>query len=186
MAAGKYISVSSQAATERADLAIARKGLDVHEAAEHEELAAIYVKRGLDGALAKEVANQLMAHDALGAHARDELGISEILKARPLQAAVISAASFMIGAAMPLLTAVAVSKADLIPLVAGPSLVFLMLLGGLAARIGGTSVITGAVRVLFWGALAMGLTAGISMLFGTPGCRSAWNSFQSRLTRPDE
>jgi VIT1/CCC1 family predicted Fe2+/Mn2+ transporter len=169
MAAGEYVSVSSQSDTEQADLAIERQGLATDEEAERAELAEIYVNRGLDSELAKEVAKQLMIHDALGAHARDELGISEILSARPLQAALASAASFTVGAAMPLLTAVLAPERDLILFVAGTSLVFLALLGGLAARAGGASVTVGATRVLFWGALAMGLTAGVGILFQAPG-----------------
>lgn len=166
MAAGEYVSVSSQSDTEQADLAIEREGLASDEEAEREELAEIYVERGLDSALAKEVANQLMAHDALGAHARDELGISEILRARPLQAALASAGAFAVGAAMPLLTAVLAGETGLIPLVAGTSLAFLALLGAAAARVGGASMMIGALRVLFWGALAMALTAGVGALFG--------------------
>jgi VIT1/CCC1 family predicted Fe2+/Mn2+ transporter len=166
MATGEYVSVSSQSDTERADLALERKGLDADDAGEREELAQIYIERGLDPELAKKVAIQLMARDALGAHARDELGISTILSARPLQAAVASAASFTAGAALPLMSAVAAPEADLIPLVAGISLAFLAVLGGLAARTGGASVGRGGVRVRFWGALAMGLTAGAGALFG--------------------
>ncbi len=166
MAAGEYVSVSSQSDTEQADLAIEREGLASDEEAEREELAEIYVERGLDAALAKEVANQLMAHDALGAHARDELGISEILRARPLQAALASAGAFGVGAAMPLLTAVLAGETELMPLVAGTSLAFLALLGAAAARVGGASMTIGALRVLFWGALAMALTAGVGALFG--------------------
>lgn len=168
MAAGEYVSVSSQADTEQTDLALERKGLEVDEEAERRELAEIYVQRGLNAELAKEVANQLMAHDALGAHARDELGINEILRARPLQAALASAASFIAGATMPLLTAVVASQTDLIPFVATASLAFLALLGALAARAGGARLIKGAVRVLFWGALAMALTASVGALIGTP------------------
>jgi len=123
--------------------------------------------RGLEPALAKQVAEQLMAHDALGAHARDELGISETLSARPIQAAFTSAASFAVGAAMPLLPVALVSESSLIPVVSGTSLAFLAILGGLAARVGGASVTIGAVRVMFWGALAMALTAGVGKLFGT-------------------
>jgi len=167
MAAGEYVSVSSQADTEQADLVLEREGIEADEEAEREELAAIYVERGLDAKLAKEVAKQLMAHDALGAHARDELGISETLSARPLQAAVASAASFTVGAAIPLLTAVVSPESELILLVTGISLAFLAILGGLAARVGGASVAIGAVRVLFWGALAMALTAGVGAWFGT-------------------
>jgi len=167
MAAGEYVSVHSQADTERADIERERKELKADDAGERKELAAIYVGRGLDAALAKQVADQLMAHDALGAHARDELGISETLSARPLQAALASATSFAAGAAMPLLVAALAPQASLIAIVSGTSLVFLALLGGLAARAGGASVRTGAVRVTFWGALAMGLTAGVGALFGT-------------------
>lgn len=167
MAAGEYVSVSSQADTERADLEIERKALGEHELAEHEELAEIYVKRGLDAALAKEVANQLMAYDALGAHARDELGITETLKARPLQAALASAASFTIGAAMPLFTAALAPKAGLISSVVAASLVFLAVLGALSARTGGASMTIGLIRVLFWGALAMSVTSAVGALFGT-------------------
>jgi VIT1/CCC1 family predicted Fe2+/Mn2+ transporter len=167
MAAGEFVSVSSQADTERADLAIERKGIETDEEAERDELAAIYVGRGLNPALATEVANELMAHDALGAHARDELGISETLGARPLQAAAASGASFTVGATMPLMTAVVAPETDLILFVTAASLAFLAILGGLAARVGGASVLMGAVRVLFWGALAMGLTAGVGAWFGT-------------------
>jgi VIT1/CCC1 family predicted Fe2+/Mn2+ transporter len=134
---------------------------------ELKELAAIYVSRGLAPALAKQVAIQLMAHDALGAHARDELGISAALQARPMQAALASAASFAVGAALPLAVTAIVPDAGLIPLVSGTSLLFLALLGGLAAHAGGASMTTGAIRVTFWGALAMGLTAGVGALFGT-------------------
>jgi vacuolar iron transporter family protein len=166
MAAGEYVSVQSQADTEQADLAIERAELKADEKGEHKELMAIYVARGLEPALAKQVAQQLMAHDALGAHARDELGISETLRARPIQAALASAGSFAVGAAMPLLVT-AMVPAGLIPLVSGTSLLFLALLGGLAARAGGAGVMVGAIRVTFWGALAMGLTAGVGALFGT-------------------
>jgi vacuolar iron transporter family protein len=167
MAAGEYVSVHSQADTERADIERERKELKADDAGERKELAAIYVGRGLDPALAKQVADQLMAHDALGAHARDELGISATLSARPMQAALASAASFAAGAALPLLVAAWAPHASLIALVSGTSLVFLALLGGLAARAGGASVSAGAMRVTFWGALAMGLTAGVGALFGT-------------------
>jgi len=167
MAAGEYVSVHSQADTEQADLATERTELRLDNPGEHKELTAIYVDRGLDPSLAKQVADQLMAHDALGAHARDELGISETLSARPIQAALASAGSFAVGAAMPLLTATIVSEANLIPVVSGTSLVFLALLGGLAARVGGARVTVGAMRVALWGALAMGLTAGVGALFGT-------------------
>jgi VIT1/CCC1 family predicted Fe2+/Mn2+ transporter len=167
MAAGEYVSVHSQADTEQADLALERTEIKADNAGEHKELTAIYVARGLDPALAKQVAEQLMAHDAVGAHARDELGISESLTARPIQAALASAASFAVGAAMPILTAVIVPEASLIPFVAGTSLVFLALLGGLAARVGGARIMLGALRVTVWGALAMGVTAGIGAFFGT-------------------
>ena len=166
MAAGEYVSVYSQADTEQADLERERKELQSDDQGERHELAAIYVGRGLDPALAKQVADQLMAHDALGAHARDELGITETLSARPLQAAFASAGSFSVGAAMPLLVTVIAPNSSLIPLVAGTSLVFLALLGALAARAGGAGVAVGAMRVTFWGALAMGLTAGVGALFG--------------------
>jgi len=167
MAAGEYVSVHSQADTEQADLERERQELKTNDPGEHRELAAIYVKRGLDPALAKQVADQLMAHDALGAHARDELGISEALTARPIQAALSSATSFSFGAAMPLLVTVFAPEAGLIPLVSASSLIFLALLGGVAARAGGSRVALGALRVTFWGALAMGVTAGIGALFGT-------------------
>ena len=167
MAAGEYVSVHSQADTEKADLKLERAELKADDKGEHKELEAIYVARGLDPALAKQVAQQLMAHDAIGAHARDELGISEALRARPIQAALASAGSFAVGAVMPLLVTTVASPARVIPLVAGTSLVFLALLGGLAARAGGAGVMGGAVRVTFWGALAMAVTAGVGSLFGT-------------------
>ena len=167
MAAGEYVSVHSQADTEKADIELERKELKTDNAGEHKELAAIYVGRGLDPALAKQVANQLMAHDALGAHVRDELGITKALSARPIQAAFSSAASFAIGAAMPLLITLLAPAASLIPLVSGTSLVFLAVLGGVAAHAGGASLTAGAMRVTFWSALAMGLTAGVGALFGT-------------------
>jgi VIT1/CCC1 family predicted Fe2+/Mn2+ transporter len=166
MAAGEYVSVSSQADTERADLDRERKELATDNENEHAELAEIYVQRGLDPALAKEVAAQLMAHDALGAHGRDELGISEIVNARPVQAALASAATFAVGAALPLLAVLFTPAAYLIAVVAGASLLFLGTLGGLAAFVGGANAIKGAWRVTFWGALAMGLTAGVGRLFG--------------------
>ena len=166
MAAGEYVSVSSQADTERADVALERKGLSANKKYEIEELAGIYVGRGIDPSLAKEVARQLMAHDAIGAHARDELGISVILTARPIQAALTSASSFAVGAVMPLLTVFIVPATSLIPFVAGVSLLFLAILGGLAARTGGASAKKGALRVTFWGALAMAVTAGVGALFG--------------------
>jgi VIT1/CCC1 family predicted Fe2+/Mn2+ transporter len=191
MAAGEYISVHSQADTERADLDLERRELKADDRGEHAELAAIYVERGLDPALAKQVANQLMAHDALGAHARDELGISEPMKARPIQAAFASACSFSVGAGLPLLVtiltpqlqgvlasvgrfAAAEGIAPFLTLegsfliaVSGASLLFLALLGALAARAGGAPMWPGALRVTFWGALAMGVTAGVGALFGT-------------------
>jgi VIT1/CCC1 family predicted Fe2+/Mn2+ transporter len=167
MAAGEYVSVHSQADTEQADLARERKELKTMDKAEHQELADIYVKRGLDAALAKQVADQLMAHDALGAHARDELGISAASTPRPIQAAAASAASFAVGAAMPLLVAVFSPDSGLVPFVGGTSLAFLALLGAIAASAGGASVAKGAVRVTFWGALAMAVTAGIGALSGT-------------------
>ena len=167
MAAGEYVSVRSQADSEEAALNLERSELEADDHGEHRELTAIYVGRGVEPELAKQVAAQLMAHDALGAHARDELGISETLSARPIQAAFTSSASFAVGAAMPLLAVAMVSESSLIPIVSGTSLVFLAILGGLAARVGGASVKMGAVRVTFWGALAMALTAGVGALFGT-------------------
>jgi VIT1/CCC1 family predicted Fe2+/Mn2+ transporter len=167
MAAGEYVSVHSQADTEQADLALERQELKTDNQGEQRELAAIYVGRGLDPALAKQVADQLMAHDALEAHARDELGISSTLSARPVQAALASAASFAVGAAMPLVVTAIGPPAYLIYLVSVTSLFFLALLGGVAARIGGAGVAVGAIRVTFWGALAMAVTAGVGALFGT-------------------
>ena len=167
MAAGEYVSVHSQADTERAELNLERAELKTDDKGEHKELAAIYTARGLDPSLAKQVAEQLMAHDALGAHARDELGISDTFRARPIQAALTSAASFAVGAAMPLLVTTVATAAGLIPLVSGTSLAFLALLGGLAARVGGAGVTVGAIRVTFWGALAMAVTAGVGWLCGT-------------------
>ena len=167
MAAGEYVSVRSQADSEEAALGMERRELAADDEGERRELTAIYVGRGVEPALARQVADQLMAHDALGAHARDELGISETLSARPIQAAFTSAASFAVGAAMPLVAVAAVPTESLIPVVGGTSLVFLALLGGVAARVGGAPMMTGAVRVTFWGALAMGLTAGVGALFGT-------------------
>ena len=167
MAAGEYVSVSSQADTEQADLKRERKELDENPHHEHKELAAIYVSRGLDPVLAVQVAEQLMSHDALGAHARDELGISATSTARPIQAALTSAATFAVGAALPLLIVVVAPAADLIVLVSSASLLFLIALGLLAAYTGGSGLIKSAVRVAFWGALAMGLTAAVGALFGT-------------------
>lgn len=167
MAAGEYVSVSSQADTENADLARERQELEADAGFEQEELATIYESRGLDSVLASQVAKQLMAHDALGAHARDELGISETLTARPVQAAIASAGAFALGAVMPLLTVVVAPEARLGSVVFGSSLIFLVVLGVLAARAGGAPVMRSAVRVAFWGALAMGLTAAVGALFGT-------------------
>lgn len=167
MAAGEYVSVKSQSDTEAADLARERVELATDAGAEHRELAGIYVKRGLDAALAEQVATQLMEHDALGAHARDELGISESLSARPVQAALSSAASFAAGAALPLLVAAMAPARSLSIAVAASSLVFLAALGAVAARTGGASTVRGAWRVTFWGALAMAVTAAVGALFGT-------------------
>jgi vacuolar iron transporter family protein len=166
MAAGEYVSVSSQADTERADLDRERKELAAHPKQEQKEMTAIYVGRGLDAGLASNVATQLMAHDALGAHARDELGISSISSARPVQAALASAVTFSVGAGLPLLIVIVMPISTLMWAVSGSSLMFLALLGSLAARAGGASVMTAAVRVTFWGALAMALTAGVGALFG--------------------
>lgn len=167
MAAGEYVSVSSQADTEKADLERERKELEQDREYEFEELSNIYIGRGLDPELAKEVATQLMAKDALGAHARDELGITSTNIARPVQAALASAASFSFGAALPILVVILTFGYGLIPIIAGTTLVFLAFLGGLAAHIGGAKVVLAAGRVVFWGALAMGLTAAIGALFGT-------------------
>lgn len=167
MAAGEYVSVSSQADTERADLAREREELSDNVEFEREELAQIYVGRGLDHDLALKVADQLMAKDALAAHARDELGISEITTARPVQAAFTSAATFAVGAALPLVMVIVSPPPLLIPLVCGASLVFLGLLGAIGAKAGGAGMMRPALRVTFWGALAMALTAGIGAMFGT-------------------
>jgi VIT1/CCC1 family predicted Fe2+/Mn2+ transporter len=167
MAAGEYVSVSSQSDTEQADLKRERKELDEDGHHEQKELAAIYRLRGLDPLLAEQVAVQLMAHDALGAHARDELGISETGTARPIQAALASAATFAVGAVLPLLVVILAPDTDLIVLVSSTSLLFLLLLGMLAAYSGGAGIIKGACRVTFWGALAMGLTAAVGSAFGT-------------------
>lgn len=166
MAAGEYVSVSSQADTEQADLARESKELASSPEHEHAELAAIYVKRGLDAALASSVATQLMEHDALGAHARDELGISDTLAARPVQAAFASAGTFAVGAVLPILVVLLFPACALLWAVSGCSLLFLALLGFLAARAGGAPVMPAAMRVTFWGALAMALTAGVGALFG--------------------
>jgi len=167
MAAGEYVSVSSQADTEKADLGRERSELAADPEQELAELTGIYVARGLTPELAKQVAKQLTAHDALGAHARDELGISEALAARPVQAALASAATFAVGAALPLGVAWLSTDDWIVRAVAGTSLVFLAALGGLAARAGGAPVGVAALRVTFWGALAMALTAGVGRLFGT-------------------
>ena len=166
MAAGEYVSVHSQADTEKADLSREKGELLQDPAAERRELTAIYVTRGLQPELARQVAEQLMTHDALGAHARDELGISETMSARPVQAALASAASFAVGAALPLAVTALVPSQSLIPSVAGTSLAFLAVLGFISARAGGASVLTGAWRVTFWGALAMAITAAAGTLFG--------------------
>ena len=166
MAAGEYVSVSSQADTENADLARERSELATDPALELDELQGIYVQRGLDAALARQVAEQLTAHDALGAHARDELGISAVHAARPVQAALASAATFAVGAGLPLFVAAIVPVSRIIVAVAATSLVFLSLLGGVAARAGGAGMTRGAVRVTFWGAFALALTALIGRVFG--------------------
>lgn len=167
MAAGEYVSVRSQADSEQAALNLERAELEADDPGERRELTAIYVGRGVEPVLARQVAEQLMAHDALGAHARDELGISETMSARPIQAALTSAASFAAGAALPLLVVAVVAAPALIPAVSATSLAFLALLGGVAARVGGARAAVGAMRVTFWGALAMALTAGVGALFGT-------------------
>ncbi len=169
MAAGEYVSVYAQADTEKADLAREAAELSADPAAEHHELAAIYMGRGLDKALAQQVATQLMAHDALGAHARDELGISQAMSARPLQAALSSAASFAVGAVLPLAAAALAPGEHLIAWVSALSLLFLALLGVLSARVGGAPVVAATGRVTFWGAAAMALTAGAGALFGAGG-----------------
>jgi VIT1/CCC1 family predicted Fe2+/Mn2+ transporter len=166
MATGEYVSVHSQADTERAELELERRELEADEQGEHQELTAIYIDRGLDPALAHQVAEQLMAHDALGAHARDELGIFGPFSARPRLAALASASSFAVGAILPLLVVMLAPPAGLVSLVSGTSLVFLALLGGFAAYVGGARVVVGAMRVAFWGALAMGLTAAIGNWLG--------------------
>jgi VIT1/CCC1 family predicted Fe2+/Mn2+ transporter len=166
MAAGEYVSVSSQADSEKADLARERQELEEDPEAEHRELAAIYVGRGLDPRLASEVAKQLAAKDALAAHARDELGLMEIHRARPIQAALASAAAFACGATLPLVTALLAPAGVGLPVVAGLSLVFLAVLGAVAARVGRSDVMKGALRVTFWGAAAMALTAAIGRAFG--------------------
>jgi VIT1/CCC1 family predicted Fe2+/Mn2+ transporter len=167
MAAGEYVSVSSQLDTERADIERERTELAANEPYEKKELAAIYVKRGLASTLANQVAEQLMANDALAAHSRDELGISETISARPVQAALTSVVTFAVGAALPLLVLVVAPVTSLVLLTAGTSLFFLALLGALAAYTGGAPILKGMVRVTFWGALAMAITAGIGAWFGT-------------------
>jgi VIT1/CCC1 family predicted Fe2+/Mn2+ transporter len=167
MAAGEYVSVSSQADAENADLNVEKKELATNPEFEHRELAKIYEGRGLNPQLARQVADELMAHDALAAHARDELGISEAVKPRPVQAAMASAASFFVGAALPLLVVLIVPDGNLIPAVSIASLLFLATLGAVAAKTGGANIMKGALRVTFWGALALGVTAGIGALFGT-------------------
>ena len=167
MAAVEYVSVSSQADTEAADLARERAELDADPDAETRELAAIYRSRGVDAHVSLEVARQLMVHDALGAHARDELGLSEHTAARPIQAALTSAATFSVGAVLPLAMVVVAPGSLLVALVSGSALVGLALLGGIGARVGGAGIAKAIVRVTFWGAFAMGLTAGIGHLFGT-------------------
>jgi VIT1/CCC1 family predicted Fe2+/Mn2+ transporter len=166
MAAGEYVSVSSQADTENADLEREKQELATQPEAEHEELTHIYVERGLDPALARQVATQLMAHDALEAHRRDELGISEALRARPAQAAFASAITFAVGAALPVLLVMGAPMQGMAVTVSLSSLVFLTMLGALAARTGGANPVTGATRVTFWGAMAMGLTAAVGAVFG--------------------
>lgn len=166
MAAGEYVSVSSQSDTEKADLERERRELETDRDFERKELAAIYVKRGLEPSLAGQVADQLMAHDALAAHARDELGLSETHTARPIQAALASAVTFAAGAALPLLAVLAGPFSLVIPFVAGSALVFLALMGGLASRVGGARVAVGAGRVTLWGALAMAATAAAGAMFG--------------------
>jgi VIT1/CCC1 family predicted Fe2+/Mn2+ transporter len=167
MAAGEYVSVSSQADTEEADLERERTELRTSDAAERAELAGIYVSRGLDPALAAQVADQLMAHDALGAHARDELGITDMQRARPVLAAFSSAASFAVGALLPLLIALLVPIESVTLVIVGATLAFLAILGAVAARVGGANTLVGAWRVTFWGALAMALTYGVGVLFHT-------------------
>ncbi|MFY4727929.1 VIT1/CCC1 transporter family protein, partial [Nitrospira sp. BLG_2] len=166
MASGEYISVSSQADTERADLDRERHELAADPEREHEEMTALYVARGLDRSLASAVTTQLMAHDALGAHSREELGLTDTTAARPVQAALASAGTFSVGALLPLLIVVTAPKSTILWTVSAGSLFFLALLGSLAAQAGGASVMTGAVRVTFWGVLAMAVTAGVGRLFG--------------------
>jgi VIT1/CCC1 family predicted Fe2+/Mn2+ transporter len=166
MAAGEYVSVSSQSDTEGADLARERQELATQPELEVEELAGLYAARGVEPALARQVATQLMAKDALGAHARDELGISEFTTARPIQAALTSAMTFAAGATLPLVTATLAPQAAITPAVSAASILFLAILGALGAKVGGASVFKGVARVTFWGAAAMALTAGVGLLFG--------------------
>lgn len=166
MATGEYVSVSSQSDSEKAALVQEQAELDGDYTAEHRELAHIYVRRGLDSALANQVATKLMDHDALGAHARDELGISELTTARPLQAAMASAASFAIGAVLPLLVTFVTSPSYVVPVVGGTALVFLALLGAVAAKAGGARMLPSAMRIVFWSALAMGVTSMVGAVFG--------------------
>lgn len=166
MAAGEYVSVSSQADTEKADLDRERKELATEDESERNELAAIYASRGVEPTLARQVADQLMAHDALSAHARDELGISDMSTARPIQAAFASAGTFAIGAALPLVAVLLTPQSSLIPVVIGTSILFLAFLGGFGAYAGGAPVTKAALRVTFWGAIAMALTAGVGAMFG--------------------
>lgn len=167
MAAGEYVSVSTQADTEKADLARETLELETNPEFELEELAEIYVGRGVELSLARQVAEQLMAHDALGSHAREELGITDMLSARPIQAALASASTFALGALVPLLIVVVVSREHTIIAVSLASLVCLIILGIMSARAGGANILKAAFRIGFWGALAMGITAGIGLLFGT-------------------
>ncbi|PSO13933.1 VIT family protein [Bradyrhizobium sp. MOS003] len=166
MAAGEYVSVSSQSDTERADIARERSELRSNPVGELGELAEIYIRRGLDADLAQRVAAQLMKNDALGAHARDELGISEMTTARPVQAAITSAVTFSVGAAMPLLMVVVSPSNVLVPVTSAAALGFLALLGAIGAKAGGANILRATIRVTFWGALALGITAGIGKLFG--------------------
>lgn len=167
MATGEYVSVSSQADSEQADLAREQEELRTDPLAEQQEMADIYVGRGLDPALATQVARQLMAHDALGTHAREELGITESIAANPTQAALASAASFTVGAALPLATILLAPTTGLVWIIAGTALLFLAVLGALAAYVGGSGMLRAAVRVTFWGALALGLTAAVGHFFNT-------------------
>ncbi len=169
MAAGEYVSVSSQSDTERADIERERHELATSSESEHQELAAIYVQRGLDASLANQVAQQLMAHDALATHAREELGISDITTARPIQAAFASAGTFAVGAILPLVIVLITPGSFRIPAVVASSILFLALLGAWGAKIGGAPIVKAAIRVTVWGALAMALTAMVGALFGATG-----------------